>query len=54
MQALYAYEQGGGPADEILSNVLRPSLETDAAGERFAYAGPHLLQAELKGHGGEV
>jgi len=36
MQALYAYEQGGGPADEILSNVLRPSLETDAAGERFA------------------
>lgn len=36
MQALYAYEQGGGEPAEILQRVLRPSIEDDAAGLRFA------------------
>lgn len=36
MQALYAYESGGGEADQIIQNVLRPSLEDDATSLRFA------------------
>ena len=36
MQALYAYEQGGGSADEVVQRVLRPSIEDDAASLRFA------------------
>ena len=36
MQALYAYEQGGGAPEDVLKNVLRPSIEDDPTGLRFA------------------
>lgn len=36
MQALYAYEQGGGTPQDVLRNVLRPSIQDDAEGLRFA------------------
>jgi len=36
MQALYAYEQGGGSPQDVLKNVLRPSIVDDAEGLRFA------------------
>ncbi len=35
MQALYAFEQGGGPAEEVLKNVLKPQVE-DPQGLKFA------------------
>lgn len=36
MQALYAYEQGGGTPPDVLRNVLNPSIQDDEAGRRFA------------------
>jgi transcription antitermination protein NusB len=37
MQALYAFEQGGGEAQDVIHNVLKPSLpEADAPTLRFA------------------
>ena len=35
MQALYAYEQGGGTPEEVLKNVLLPQVE-DSKAVRFA------------------
>ena len=37
MQALYAFEQGGGEAQDVIENVLKPSLsDADAPTLRFA------------------
>ena len=36
MQALYAYEQGGGSAEHIINHIIRPGLEEDAAALRFS------------------
>ena len=36
MQALYAFELGGGDAEEVMQNVLRPGFEEDETSRRFA------------------
>lgn len=36
MQALYAYELGGGDADHILETLIRPNLEASPEGLKFA------------------
>lgn len=36
MQALYAYEQGGGSAEHIIKHIIRPGLEDDPASLRFS------------------
>ncbi len=36
MQALYAFELGGGDAPHILDTLIRPKLTTDAAARTFA------------------
>lgn len=36
MQALYAFELGGGEADQVIQTVLNPGLEEDPTSRRFA------------------
>ncbi len=36
MQALYAFEQGGGDTEHVLENIVRPGFEKDAATREFA------------------
>ena len=36
MKALYAFEQGGGPADHVIRHIIRPGLEDDATTISFA------------------
>lgn len=38
MQALYAFELGGGDADHVILTVLRPGFEEDETNRRFAEA----------------
>lgn len=36
MQALYAFEQGGGSEDHIITHIIRPGLEGDEGSLEFA------------------
>ena len=36
MQALYAYEQGGGSPEHIIKHIIRPGLEDDETSLRFS------------------
>ncbi len=36
MQALYAYEQGGGSPEHIITHIIRPGLEDDETSLRFS------------------
>lgn len=36
MKSLYAFEQGGGPADHIMKHIIRPGFEDDPSTLEFA------------------
>jgi N utilization substance protein B len=53
MQALYAYELGGGPAEHILDTLLKPELEEDLANLKFATS-LFLRTLDFEGEGDEI